>query len=581
MTWQHKEKWIARGFNAVLGLILTVSTLFIWNTYHLVHSYLLVSHTHDVIENLNASFAALRDAESSVRGYVLTGDEAYLDAYKTTPPIALDKVDYVSHLTKDNPQQQNHISELIVLIHSRLKVMDEAVSSRKLHGLTKIQPNIVSHRGRDVMLQIQGLITKMIRDENTLLEIRQKASARHTYYAIGLVVISTFLSIGLLLWIYDVIRKQIAERITAEMKSKGIQTFMEMVFDNIPNMIFVKEAKNLHFTIFNKAGEELLGCSREELLGKNDFDLFPREQAEFFVEKDRQVLREGKMLDIPEETIKTPIKGNRILHTKKIPLLDKNGEPRYLLGISEDITDHKQFENATRKSEEIFAVGQLATRMAHQLTIPLDIILESAASAFKYVSQKEGIEFPIKAIEREVDRCKTLVQELLTFCWQAKPELKPMDLNEAVKSAFSMLRSEAQKKSLDVRLELASDLPWISADRRQIEQIVINLVTQSIETVGNRGILTLKSERFDHGAKSWVYFKVCDTRNEMPKETMAHLFDPLFTSQSGDFRNGLGLTLVHELVRKHGGFMDVQSQAGYTEFCVKFPAAVVEQKKAA
>ena len=160
---------------------------------------------------------------------------------------------------------------------------------------------------------------------------------------IAIVSFIALASAALSLWIYDAVRTQVVEGITAEAKARGIQTFMEMLFDHIPNMIFVKEAKNLRFTIFNKAGEELLNCKREDLLGKNDFDLFPAEQAQFFTSKDREVLANKKLLDIPVERIDTPVKGTRILHTKKIPLLDKNGEPRYLLGISEDITDQLKF----------------------------------------------------------------------------------------------------------------------------------------------------------------------------------------------------------------------------------------------
>ncbi len=116
-------------------------------------------------------------------------------------------------------------------------------------------------------------------------------------------------------------------------------------------MIFVKEAKDLRFVMFNRSGEELLGYSRHDLIGKNDYDFFPREQADFFIQKDREVLEGGQLVDIPGEAILTKHLGERILHTKKIPITDREGRPLYLLGISEDITELKKTESLLRVSE--------------------------------------------------------------------------------------------------------------------------------------------------------------------------------------------------------------------------------------
>lgn len=122
---------------------------------------------------------------------------------------------------------------------------------------------------------------------------------------------------------------------------RNIANFLNAILDNIPHMVFVKEAKQLRFVRFNKAGEKLLGYKRQEMIGKNDYDFFPREQADFFTQKDRQVLEKDEITDIPEEPINTR-EGLRWLHTKKIPIKDERGNPMFLLGISEDITDKRK-----------------------------------------------------------------------------------------------------------------------------------------------------------------------------------------------------------------------------------------------
>src|SRR5262249_8126496 len=125
--------------------------------------------------------------------------------------------------------------------------------------------------------------------------------------------------------------------------------YLESLVANVPAMIFAKDARDLKFVQFNDAGEQLLGIPKQELLGKSDRDFFPPDQANFFVEKDREVLRGNATIDIPAEEIDTRTHGRRILHTRKVPVRDARGEPRMLLGISMDITEQKRAEQDVLK----------------------------------------------------------------------------------------------------------------------------------------------------------------------------------------------------------------------------------------
>ncbi len=120
--------------------------------------------------------------------------------------------------------------------------------------------------------------------------------------------------------------------------------YLDSLLDHIPMMVFVKDAKDLRFTHLNKAGEDLLGIDRSQVIGRTDFDLFTKEQAEHFVTIDRDVIAGKVVVDTKEEIIQTKELGIRTLHTKKIPLFGKDGNPQYVLGVSEDITDKKNSE---------------------------------------------------------------------------------------------------------------------------------------------------------------------------------------------------------------------------------------------
>ena len=138
---------------------------------------------------------------------------------------------------------------------------------------------------------------------------------------------------------------------TDALELRRSEALVTSIVAHLPDMLSVKNAKDLSFVRLNKAGEELLGVSQSDILGKTDYDLFTKEEADFLTAKDRQVLGGRYLIDIPEEAIQIKTKGVHILHTKKIPILDEVGQPQYLLSISEDITEHKQAEAILRESE--------------------------------------------------------------------------------------------------------------------------------------------------------------------------------------------------------------------------------------
>ncbi len=135
-----------------------------------------------------------------------------------------------------------------------------------------------------------------------------------------------------------------------ERSLKENEQFLDNIIDNIPDMIFVKTADELRFEMVNQATENIWGYGRDEIIGKTDYDLFPKDKASLYIKNDLEVLKKSELFDIPEEIIATRYHGERILHTKKIPLLDEKGRSKYLLGISEDITQRKSDEIQLKKS---------------------------------------------------------------------------------------------------------------------------------------------------------------------------------------------------------------------------------------
>lgn len=146
--------------------------------------------------------------------------------------------------------------------------------------------------------------------------------------------------------------QDITERKAVEHTVSQRENELNTIIESLPLTLFVKEAKELRFVRFNAAGEKLLGRDRSELLGKNDYELFSKEHAESFIQQDRETLATGEIRSILEEEIDTP-NGTKLLHTLKVPINDESGQPKYLLGISEDITERKERQASLQLSSTV------------------------------------------------------------------------------------------------------------------------------------------------------------------------------------------------------------------------------------
>jgi len=149
--------------------------------------------------------------------------------------------------------------------------------------------------------------------------------------------------------LYRNMENMVAQRSEELYQSKNL---LDSIVGNVPVMLFVKRASDLRVEKYNRAAEELTGYAEQEVLGKSDFDLFPREQAEFYVSTDREALASHRLIDVPQESITTRSGEIRQLHTRKIGIYDAEGKPAYLLGICMDITEQLQINEALKKSRE-------------------------------------------------------------------------------------------------------------------------------------------------------------------------------------------------------------------------------------
>ncbi len=358
MQWSIENK-ISAGFGAALLIVSIVGLVSYRNTADLVQTVGSVAHTYQVLERLEHVRADLVDAESGVHAYIITAAEPYLAPYQAAVADVSTDVQALRTLTADNPDQQRSIDALEPLIARRFALLQQTIDARQHQGIAGALPLVAIEQSRQTMDDIRAQIGAIEDTEHALLQQRD-ADAQASARTATAIIIGGSLLMSLLVGASSMlIRRDIAGRKRAEaaLRKRTIEleeamNFLNAVVEHLPSAVFIKSADDLRFVGWNKANEELIGLRQEEVLGKTDYDLFPKNEADFFVAKDREVLAGNMVVDIPEEAVQTVHQGIRVLSTRKVPIFGADGKPKYLLGITTDITASKQAKEALQQAHD-------------------------------------------------------------------------------------------------------------------------------------------------------------------------------------------------------------------------------------
>ncbi len=214
------------------------------------------------------------------------------------------------------------------------------------------------------------------------------------------------------------------------------------------------------------------------------------------------------------------------------------------------------------QSEKLMALGEMAARIAHEIKNPLTAI---GGFARRIASPGAGgssqpVERYAQIILKEVQRLERIVNETLYFSREMVPAFSTVNLNAEVRDVLSMFREEFEEACISAVVDLATDLPAVSADPDQIRQVVWNLVSNALQALGGSGTLTVATHLADPAEGTGVVLDVSDTGGGIPHDVVHNIFNPFFTTKAKG--TGLGLPIVHAIVEKHGGTIHLDNREG-------------------
>ncbi|EGB14542.1 integral membrane sensor signal transduction histidine kinase [Pseudodesulfovibrio mercurii] len=231
---------------------------------------------------------------------------------------------------------------------------------------------------------------------------------------------------------------------------------------------------------------------------------------------------------------------------------------------------------AVIQSSKMASLGKLAAGVAHEVNNPLSIIRESAGWIRDIINDGELGEGPavdelqeaVSDIDRHVERARTVTHRMLGFARRMEPLQEDVDLNMLANQTASFLENETRHRNIEVVTELDPDLPLITTDANQIQQVILNLLENAIDAIDRDGQITVITRTDDMG----VVLNIADSGPGIPKEYLAKVFDPFFTTKPTGEGTGLGLSIVYSTLSKLGGTIKVNSESGQgTTFTIHLP----------
>jgi PAS domain S-box-containing protein len=533
-----------------------------------------IAHTHAVIEQNLQLLSLVQDAESSERGYLLTGDPNYLAPYVRAAP-EIDKAEArLAALVADNPGQAEHVRDLSIAASERLAVINRVVELTRAGDFEGALDVVREGQGYAAMTRLRAKAAMVSTSEQILLEQRTARAERDE--RVNLIIGLALGAVALIGLVGSAISQAIVNRrLTLSQAARAAgEALHQAIFNNVPDYLFVLRIEDGdRFVVgdLNPAFERAMSVDAERIRGRALHELMPARAADTLIAHYRRV-RAADAPVLTRDVIPGLPDGPRTWESILAPVKNAQGVTDRIIGTVRDITDRVKAEERLRAAQRMEAVGQLTGGVAHDFNNLLQVIrgnLELLEPALKGQSQMQR---RLKNALHAADRGGQLTRQLLAFARRQPLEPQVLNLSRLVGDMADLLR-RTLGEAIEVETVVAGGLWNTLADPAQVESAILNLALNARDAMPDGGRLTIEitnavldeayARRFeDLAAGQYVLLAVSDTGEGMDAATQAKVFEPFFTTKSDGKGTGLGLAMVYGFVRQSSGHVQIYSESG-------------------
>jgi len=220
----------------------------------------------------------------------------------------------------------------------------------------------------------------------------------------------------------------------------------------------------------------------------------------------------------------------------------------------------KQAQEEIMKSERLAMIGQLAAGVAHEINNPLGGILLFSRLLLQKAPSEGIIRDNLERIEKDAKRCQSIVQGLLDFARQREPKIETLELNDVLEKTINLFAKQPLFHNIEIIKQYQVNLPVISADPAQIQQVFVNIIMNAADAMNGKGALTVATKSSDRD--NYVEVSFADTGKGIFSDELGRVFEPFFTTKGIGQGTGLGLSISYGIIQQHGGTIKVSSRVG-------------------
>ena len=360
-----------------------------------------------------------------------------------------------------------------------------------------------------------------------------------------------------------------------EEKVEKTEKKYQIIFNTIPNPVFVLDGKTLDILDCNESAAVVYGFNKEEMLMTSFLNLFEENYREEYaseiktssiIDKAKHLRRDGQIIYVNIRISSSEYAGQEVL-----------------LVTTSDITKRLTAEQQLIQASKMATLGEMATGVAHELNQPLSVIKTASSFLIKKVRRNEAIQDEIlktlaEEIDSHVDRAARIINHMREFGRKSDVEREKVRVNEALEKALEIFNQQLKLREIKVVKEFEKDLPPILADSNRLEQVFINLL------INARDALEEKSGKTDQECvakeiflrtslkNGMVNIELKDTGTGIPESILDKIFEPFFTTKNVGKGTGLGLSISYGILQDYGGRIKVETTEGEgSTFIIQFP----------